>query len=246
MIIKLSIAMPNINLDHKNRRDLFSSRHLTAGLFASIVLHVLLFAYLGQRSVLPPRTYSESPGSSSSEVALASSSELELVGFSSPSASPEAEESAEEELPEIEAIPEQVPPPLEIPESGFPDLEISMSLPPALGPSGAPSSVSSSISPGSPGSITGTPEEHAPTPRPRGLLLPPQSPSGVSGQELSVFVFVDQEGDVVADSTRLSKSTGNRRYDRELVENASEWQFEPAITRSGSPVAAWFKYDLIL
>jgi hypothetical protein len=83
-------------------------------------------------------------------------------------------------------------------------------------------------------------------PRPRGLILPPSDrPGKVRGKEVEVHVFVTAGGAVVADSTRLYPPTGDRSFDRRLLQDASEWVFEPA-RRGGEPVASWTVYTLTL
>lgn len=83
-------------------------------------------------------------------------------------------------------------------------------------------------------------------PSPRGLILPPSNPPrGVRGREVDVWVFVTDRGRVVADSTRVLPSTGDRGFDRKLRERALEWVFEPA-KKGGRPVAEWFRYTIIL
>jgi outer membrane biosynthesis protein TonB len=91
-------------------------------------------------------------------------------------------------------------------------------------------------------SDSGTGDVSAPTPR--GLILPPSDrPSSVRGKTITVYVFVNVRGTVVGDSTRLDPSTGDRRFDNRLKEQAAEWRFRPA-TRDGQPVASWFPYTI--
>ncbi len=79
-------------------------------------------------------------------------------------------------------------------------------------------------------------------PSPRGMIIPPTNPR-LRGREVEVWVFVDARGRVVADSTRLNPPTSDRGYNRRLMEEASEWVFNPA-TRGGEPIAAWFPYTI--
>lgn len=81
-------------------------------------------------------------------------------------------------------------------------------------------------------------------PSPQGLIIPTRNPD-LSGTEVQVWVFVDQSGRVVADSTRLDPPTRDRDFNRRLIREASEWVFRPA-TRDGSPVSAWFPYLIIM
>lgn len=79
-------------------------------------------------------------------------------------------------------------------------------------------------------------------PTPRGMIMPPTNRS-LRGQQVEVWVFVDEAGRVVADSTRLRPPTADRSFNRRLIEEAAEWVFEPA-QRGGQPVAAWFPYTI--
>ncbi len=81
-------------------------------------------------------------------------------------------------------------------------------------------------------------------PSPRGMIIPPTN-RDLRGTEVQVWVFVDQAGRVVADSTRLDPPTRDGDFNRRLIREASEWVFRPA-TRDGSPVSAWFPYRIIM
>jgi hypothetical protein len=83
-------------------------------------------------------------------------------------------------------------------------------------------------------------------PRPRGMILPPTDrPRDLRGQEITVWVFVNAQGRVVADSTRLDPPTRDSGYNRRLMRSASEWLFEPA-RQAGRAVAAWYPFQIIL
>ncbi len=83
-------------------------------------------------------------------------------------------------------------------------------------------------------------------PRPRGMILPPgDRPDQVRGKEVDVWVFVAPNGHVVADSTRLDPSTGDRSFDRRLREHAAAWIFEAA-KKNGRAVADWFRYTIVM
>ncbi len=79
-------------------------------------------------------------------------------------------------------------------------------------------------------------------PSPRGMIIPPTNRS-LRGQEIQVWVFIDEGGRVVADSTRLEPPTSDRGFNRRLMEEAAQWVFEPA-RRDGLPVSAWFPYTI--
>lgn len=83
-------------------------------------------------------------------------------------------------------------------------------------------------------------------PNPRGMIwAPPDPPDEAMGRRITVHVFVDERGRVVSDSTRLVPRTGDRDWDRDLVQRANEWTFDPA-RREGRAVAEWFNYSFIL
>lgn len=77
---------------------------------------------------------------------------------------------------------------------------------------------------------------------PRGMIIPPTNKS-LRGTEVRVWVFVDERGRVVADSTRLDPPTRDRGFNRRLIREASEWVFRPAV-QEGRPVASWFPYKI--
>lgn len=79
-------------------------------------------------------------------------------------------------------------------------------------------------------------------PSPRGIILPPTN-RNVRGQRVEVWVFVDERGRVVADSTRLRPPTSDRSFNARIVREAAEWVFEPA-KEGGKPVASWFPYTI--
>ncbi len=77
-------------------------------------------------------------------------------------------------------------------------------------------------------------------PSPRGMVIPPFN-SSLRGQKVEVWVWVDDQGRVVPDSTRLSPSTSDRSYNTRLIREAAEWFFEPA-KDGGRSVASWFSF----
>ncbi len=79
-------------------------------------------------------------------------------------------------------------------------------------------------------------------PSPRGIILPPTNES-LRGREVEVWVFVDEAGRVVPDSTRLQPPTPDDRFNEQLLGEAAQWVFEPA-RQNGTPVAAWFPYTI--
>ncbi len=79
-------------------------------------------------------------------------------------------------------------------------------------------------------------------PSPRGMIIPPANKS-LRGQEVQVWVFVNELGRVVADSTRLRPPTSDNDFNNRLVREASEWIFEPA-KKGGKAVGSWFPYTI--
>jgi len=77
-------------------------------------------------------------------------------------------------------------------------------------------------------------------PSPRGMIIPPAN-RNLRGTSVEVWVFVDEAGRVVADSTRLNPPTRDRDFNRRLINEAAEWVFRPAM-KGGEPVASWFPY----
>lgn len=79
-------------------------------------------------------------------------------------------------------------------------------------------------------------------PVPRGMIMPPDN-DRLRGTEVQVWVFVDESGRVVADSTRLDPSTRDGDFNQSLIRQASEWTFRPA-EQDGEAVASWFPYRI--
>lgn len=79
-------------------------------------------------------------------------------------------------------------------------------------------------------------------PQPRGMIIPPANES-LRGREVEVWVFVNERGRVVADSTHLRPPTPDRSFNRRLIEESADWVFRPAM-KGGEPVAAWFPYKI--
>jgi hypothetical protein len=77
---------------------------------------------------------------------------------------------------------------------------------------------------------------------PRGMIIPPAN-RDLRGTEVQVWVFVDEVGRVVADSTRLEPPTRDRDFNRRLIREAAEWVFRPA-RQEGRAVASWFPYRI--
>ncbi|MSR22398.1 MAG: hypothetical protein EXR92_02465 [Gemmatimonadetes bacterium] len=79
-------------------------------------------------------------------------------------------------------------------------------------------------------------------PSPRGMIMPAANRE-LRGSEIEVWVFVNEAGRVVADSTRLVPPTPDRGFNEQLEQDAAQWVFGPA-RQNGLPVAAWFRYTI--
>jgi len=78
-------------------------------------------------------------------------------------------------------------------------------------------------------------------PSPRNVILPPH-PGNV--QSVDVWVFVNEQGRVVADSTQLRPPTSDRGFNARIIQEAADWEFAPARGRGGEVVASWFTYKV--
>ena len=79
-------------------------------------------------------------------------------------------------------------------------------------------------------------------PSPRGMIIPPANKS-LKNQEVQIWVFVNETGRVVSDSTQLKPPTSDREFNDRLIREASEWIFEPA-KKGGRAVSSWFSYKI--
>lgn len=79
-------------------------------------------------------------------------------------------------------------------------------------------------------------------PSPRGMIIPPTNRE-LRGTTVQVWVFVDERGRVVADSTRLDPPTRDGDFNRQLIREAAEWVFRPA-QKEGQAVASWYPYTI--
>ena len=77
---------------------------------------------------------------------------------------------------------------------------------------------------------------------PRNIIIP-SNRNDLRGKEIQVWVFVDEDGDVIADSTYLEPVGGDPDFNQHLILEAAEWLFRPA-TWAGEPIASWFTYRI--
>jgi hypothetical protein len=225
------------------------SRIARGALFASLLLHLLIFGWFRADVLIPPSPFAAA-GPRAGDDRAAPGGGTEVVTLRSAQAS----------APEV-AAPQPVPVPVEAPK---PQIEVRLEEPKpqvVAGPvrigtgtgvdtAGRGGGAGAGIPGGTGRGDGGTGEEglfRAMPPSPRGLILPPSDrPGRVRGQEIDVWVFVDHQGKVVSDSTRLDPSTtGDRKFDDRLKKQAAEWVFEPA-RRGGRVIAEWFRYTIVL
>lgn len=79
-------------------------------------------------------------------------------------------------------------------------------------------------------------------PTPRGMIIPPANKS-LKGTTVEVWVWVDKQGNVVPDSTRLNPPTKDGDFNKRLISEAAEWVFRPA-HKDGQAVGSWFPYKI--
>jgi hypothetical protein len=218
------------------------SRAVRVGLLLSLIVHALLFLSFRSDVSLPESPYAAA-GERMADARAAPGGGIEAVQLRPPSPQvvpPEPEpvpdpEPEEEEVPEPEVVLEEVP------VVALVDAGLLVGSP---GPTEGPG-----LEDGQGQGDGGTEAEgrfRVVPPRPRGLTLPPSDrPGEVRGKEIEVWVYVSAAGQVVPDSTRLHPSTGDRRFDRRLLDHAAGWVFEAA-RRDGRAVAEWFRYTLIM
>lgn len=231
------------------RTDELRARHRrirAAGLLASLGLHLLLFLILlllgGPRA--PRSPYAAAGPRSGDDRAAPTGGGMQALNLVITSPRPE--------VPRVPApipVPEVVVEPEPDPVPAIPAPDEIPALTPGVAGRDAGAEPGSGIEGGDGRGDGGTDLEgrfRVVPPTPRGLILPPSDrPSRVRGREVTVWVFVDEQGRVVADSTRLLPTTGDSKFDDRLKRHAAEWVFEPA-RRSGQAIAEWFRYTISL
>ncbi len=217
-------------------------------MLASLLLHALLFLLFSTGVVEPPSPFSAAgPRAGDDRAAPGGGMEAVAMRIALPEA-PQPIPRPPEPLPSEEVVEVEPEPEVEPAVAPQPDAPVGPVTEVAVVGRGNVSG-----DPGLEGATSrgdgGTAEEglfRVVPPSPRGLILPPSNrPGRVRGKEVAVWVFVSDRGRVVADSTRVLPSTGDRGFDRRLRDQAAEWVFEPAM-KAGRPVAEWFRYTIIL
>lgn len=225
-------------------------RALRAGALLAVLFHLGIFLAFRTTRVLPSPFAAAGPPMGDYRAA-AGGGGMEMVQVRVQEARAPVEQAVPEPVPvpdvevEIEPVPQPEPEPVRAP-------ELSLALP-GQGTQGEGAgrgeATGAGIAQGSGSGGGGTEMEGASrlvAPVPRGMILPPaERPRSVRGREVTVWVFVNESGRVVPDSTRLEPPTPDAAYNRRLVQSAAEWVFEPA-RRTGRPVAAWYPYQIEL
>jgi protein TonB len=212
---------------------------------ASVLLHVVILLMFRSARPLPPSPFAAA-GPRAGDDRAAAGGGMQVVALQITQPQPE---------PVQPVIPEPVPEPtpkieLEVVE---PKPQTVAAVTPAIGVptvgEGTGTAVGPGLESGTGRGDGGTDAEgrfRVVPPSPRGLILPPsERPKQVRGREVDVWVFVTDAGKVIADSTRIAPTTGDRKFDDRLKKQAAEWVFEPA-RRGGRAVAEWFRYTIIL
>lgn len=216
-------------------------RTFRRGLVASIILHILIVFMFSDTVTVPDLDYAAA-GEDAGDVSAAAGGGLEMISLQVAQAPTEPEEEVQPVI-EPEPTPEPTPEPPPEPEpvrGGSQSDGPTTTAGQGRGQDDGPGTDRGTGRGDGGTSDAGTGSISAPAPR--SLILPPTDrPASVRGKTITVYAFVDVRGRVVPDSTRLDPSTGDRRFDNRLREQAAEWTFRPA-TLDGRPVAAWFPW----
>jgi len=221
-------------------------------ILASLLLHILVLLLFRSARPIPPSPFAAA-GPRNGDARAAAGGGMQIIAMN---------EQQEAQPPTVvtEAVPVAVPVPVREVE---PKPEIRIAKPkPIL--TATPTRIEGRAAAGEgqgaavgPGTETGTGRGDGGTgeeglfrlvpPSPRAVILPPSDrPGDVRGKEIDVWVFVNANGRVNPDSTRLDpRTTGNRRFDARLKNQAAEWVFEPG-RKGGQPISVWFMYTLVL
>ena len=217
------------------------------GLLVSTGLHLLLFLFLLRGGAVPTSPFSAAgPKAMDDRAAEGVMVALQFAGGSPDRDRPPPVPVPTDEIPpdppeqEVrDATPDVADDDPTVPQVGAGELGNDAARDPSAGAAGLPT--------GSGAGDAGTAEEglnRLTPPTPQGLFIPDLG-SGIRGVELRVWVFVNADGQVVPDSTRLEPPTRDRRLNTRLVDEAARWRFRPA--RQGAvAVPSWFFYDVSL
>lgn len=203
-------------------------RYWRAGLLLSLLIHILIFVFWPVQTILLSPFAAAGPHANDPNAASGAMQALNVtVQRPVPVVRPPLPVSVEVS---IEPIRFEDEPTIEVASSGL-----------GRGDQGPGTTVGAGSGDGGTGD-TGISRTLPPTPR--GMILPPSN-QRLRGTEVEVWVFVDERGRVVADSTRLRPPTRDGGFNTLLLREAAEWVFHPA-TRGGQPVATWFPYKILM
>lgn len=233
----------------ERKTDEYDRRHrrrLSLAIAASILVHILIVLAFRTEVVIPASPFSAA-GPRAGDDRAAAGGGMEVVALKLV-----VEEMQPEPEPEIvpEAVPEPVPEVQRVEEPKPLVAAVVARIAEAATPGeGRGAEVGEGLENGTGAGDGGTEEKglfRVVPPSPRGLILPPADrPNEVRGREIDVWVFITASGRVIADSTRITPTSGDRKFDDRLKEQAAEWVFNPA-HRGGLPIAEWFRYTVIL
>lgn len=195
-------------------------------LLASILLHVMVFVISGRRPVPALAAAAAGPAAADPRAARGS---MEAMSISFPPPSP--------------LVPPAVPVPakIEIEEVEL-DAEADFDLAALLGEPDLPAPPGLVGDGGGDGGSASEGLGGFVEPKPLGQVYPPFHKELKKGT-VTVWMFIDESGRVVADSTYLDPPTGSGKLNRQLISEAADWRYYPA-TRHGKPVAAWSFYTI--
>ncbi len=207
---------------------------------ASVLLHVLIFL-LGPSGSIPASPFAAAgPLERDFEAAEGALRAVALSSAPPEPIQPPVLPEVEVTLPETESLEPESDPEIEVEVPDLPDPGVG-----ATEGDDADETTEVGIAEGPGAGDAGTADEGVSRlvpPSPRGMIIPPTHQS-LRGREIEVWVFVNEDGRVVADSTELRPPTSDRGFNEQLIREAARWVFDPA-RRDGVPVSAWFPYTI--
>ncbi|MQA88654.1 MAG: hypothetical protein GEU90_00260 [Gemmatimonas sp.] len=230
-------------------------RARSIGVIGTVLIHLLVLLLFRQTTIAPTATSSAAgPAAGDLRAAAGGGSGLTMVEVRLEQAQPEAEEVP---TPVPEPVPEEVVIEPEQIEVAVTELELDpVEEPPSLPGTGLLGTGLQDGPATGPGTDTGTGDGGGGTgdagasqiipPRPRAIFIPPAGrPGSADGQEITVWVFVQESGRVDRNTVRLEPPTSDSRYNQRLIQSVAEWVFDPA-TREGQVVPVWYPFQIIL
>jgi hypothetical protein len=212
--------------DERRRRD---RKIWLTGFVVSVVLHLAVFLFWPTTTLPTPQDTAAGPEMADDRAAQGGLRALALADPTVPPPIPVPDAPPPEDLEiEMDAVPEIEFEPVELPQPGTGDADDGDDT----GDTGLPEATGTGAGAGGDGE-----EGRMIPPTVRGAIPPPSNPD-LRGFETVVHVFVDEDGRVVADSTRLEPPTPDSRFNQRLLDQVADYRFQPA--RQGDQVrAAW-------